>query len=219
MMKGQGLRLIEPLRLLFEDKVREIGRRLGTCIHESLVNCHPFPGPGIAIRILGDVTKTSTPMIFNFSLVALEDAYKPRRISGKICAPRSILTCSCTMSYRLTMSQERVEIARQADYIFIKKIKEAGVRSGHATKQIEIGVSLMPFLSQISQVFAGLDTSRSVGVFGNTRVWGYIIILRAVRTKDFMSAETFNFENSILADVARTICKQVEGVSRVIYDF
>lgn len=77
MMNGQGLRLIEPLRLLFKDEVRAIGRQLG--IHESLVNRHPFPGPGIAIRILGDVT------------------------------------------------QERVDIARKADHIFITKIKEAGL--------------------------------------------------------------------------------------------
>ncbi|GES58249.1 GMP synthase [Aspergillus terreus] len=150
MMNGQGLRLIEPLRLLFKDEVRAIGRQLG--IHESLVNRHPFPGPGIAIRILGDVTK------------------------------------------------ERVEIARQADHIFISMIKEAGL------------------YDQISQAFAGLDTNRSVGVFGDQRVWGYIIILRAVRTKDFMSAEIFNFDNAFLQNVSRTICNQVEGVSRVVYD-
>ncbi|GAB1218264.1 GMP synthase (glutamine-hydrolyzing) [Aspergillus terreus] len=142
--------LIEPLRLLFKDEVRAIGRQLG--IHESLVNRHPFPGPGIAIRILGDVTK------------------------------------------------ERVEIARQADHIFISMIKEAGL------------------YDQISQAFAGLDTNRSVGVFGDQRVWGYIIILRAVRTKDFMSAEIFNFDNAFLQNVSRTICNQVEGVSRVVYD-
>ncbi|KAF4461229.1 GMP synthase [Fusarium albosuccineum] len=151
MMKGQGLRLIEPLRLLFKDEVRAIGRQLG--IHESLVNRHPFPGPGIAIRILGDVT------------------------------------------------QERVEIARKADHIFISMIKEAGL------------------YDQMSQAFAGLDTNRSVGVFGDQRVWGYIVILRAVRTKDFMSAEVFNFDNSFLQDVARAICNQVDGVSRVVYDF
>ncbi|KAF9768479.1 GMP synthase (glutamine-hydrolyzing) [Fusarium sp. DS 682] len=150
MMNGQGLRLIEPLRLLFKDEVRAIGRQLG--IHESLVNRHPFPGPGIAIRILGDVT------------------------------------------------QERIEIARKADHIFINMIKEAGL------------------YDQMSQAFAGLDTSRSVGVFGDQRVWGYIVILRAVRTKDFMSAEVFNFDNSFIQEVARAICNQVDGVSRVVYD-
>ncbi|KAH6949809.1 class I glutamine amidotransferase-like protein [Fusarium avenaceum] len=150
MMNGQGLRLIEPLRLLFKDEVRAIGRQLG--IHESLVGRHPFPGPGIAIRILGDVTK------------------------------------------------ERVEIARKADNIFINMIREAGL------------------YDEMSQAFAGLDTSRSVGVFGDQRVWGYIIILRAVRTKDFMSAEVFNFDNAFLQEVSRAICNQVDGVSRVVYD-
>jgi len=101
-------------------------------VDESLVGRHPFPGPGIAIRILGDVTK------------------------------------------------ERVEIARKADHIFISMIKEAGL------------------YDQISQAFAGLDTNRSVGVFGDQRVWGYIIILRAVRTKDFMSAEIFKFDLEFL---------------------
>lgn len=150
MIDGQGLRLLEPLRLLFKDEVRAIGRQLG--IHESLVGRHPFPGPGIAIRILGDVTK------------------------------------------------ERVEIARKADHIFISMIKEAGL------------------YDQISQAFAGLDTNRSVGVFGDQRVWGYIIILRAVRTKDFMSAEIFKFDLEFLENVSRRICNEVEGVSRVTYD-
>ncbi|KAK8140376.1 GMP synthase [Apiospora sp. TS-2023a] len=129
---------------------RAIGRQLG--VDESLVGRHPFPGPGIAIRILGDVTK------------------------------------------------ERVEIARKADHIFISMIKEAGL------------------YDQISQAFAGLDTNRSVGVFGDQRVWGYIIILRAVRTKDFMSAEIFKFDLEFLENVSRRICNEVEGVSRVTYD-
>ncbi|KAK7923242.1 GMP synthase [Apiospora marii] len=150
MIDGQGLRLLEPLRLLFKDEVRAIGRQLG--IHESLVGRHPFPGPGIAIRILGDVTK------------------------------------------------ERVDIARKADHIFISMIKEAGL------------------YDQISQAFAGLDTNRSVGVFGDQRVWGYIVILRAVRTKDFMSAEIFKFDLEFLENVSRRICNEVEGVSRVTYD-
>lgn len=72
------------------------------------------------------------------------------------------------------------------------------LRRGESGHIDEDGRKLI-FFSQISQAFAGLDTNRSVGVFGDQRVWGYIIILRAVRTKDFMSAEVFNFDNAFLA--------------------
>ncbi|KAL6910527.1 class I glutamine amidotransferase-like protein [Trichoderma evansii] len=150
MMDGQGLRLLEPLRELFKDEVRNLGRRLQ--IHEDLVNRFPFPGPGIGVRILGE------------------------------CTP------------------ERIEIARKADHIFISMIKEAGI------------------YNQISQAYAGLDTSKAVGVMGDTRVYGYIIILRAVTTSDFMSAEPYEFSFSLLKAIARRIVNEVDGVSRVTYD-
>ncbi|EHK48869.1 hypothetical protein TRIATDRAFT_297650 [Trichoderma atroviride IMI 206040] len=150
MMDGQGLRLLEPLRELFKDEVRNLGRRLK--IHEDLVNRFPFPGPGIGVRILGE------------------------------CTP------------------ERIEIARKADHIFISMIKEAGI------------------YNEISQAYAGLDTSKAVGVMGDTRVYGYIIILRAVTTSDFMSAEPYEFSFSLLKAIARRIVNEVDGVSRVTYD-
>ncbi|KAL6702331.1 class I glutamine amidotransferase-like protein [Trichoderma pleuroticola] len=150
MMDGQGLQLLEPLRELFKDEVRNLGRRLK--IHEDLVNRFPFPGPGIGVRILGE------------------------------CTP------------------ERIEIARQADHIFISMIKEAGI------------------YNEISQAYAGLDTSKAVGVMGDTRVYGYIIILRAVTTSDFMSAEPYEFPFALLMAMARRIVNEVDGVSRVTYD-
>lgn len=150
MMDGQGLRLLEPLRELFKDEVRDLGRRLK--IHEELINRFPFPGPGIGVRILGE------------------------------CTP------------------ERIEIARQADHIFISMIEEAGL------------------YNKISQAYAGLDTSKAVGVMGDTRVYGYIIILRAVTTSDFMSAEPYEFPFALLKAMARRIVNEVDGVSRVTYD-
>ncbi|QYT02746.1 GMP synthase [glutamine-hydrolyzing] [Trichoderma simmonsii] len=150
MMDGQGLRLLEPLRELFKDEVRNLGRRLK--IHEDLVNRFPFPGPGIGVRILGE------------------------------CTP------------------ERIKIARQADHIFISMIKEANI------------------YNEISQAYAGLDTSKAVGVMGDTRVYGYIIILRAVTTSDFMSAEPYEFPFALLKAIARRIVNEVDGVSRVTYD-
>ncbi|KAI0473020.1 GMP synthase [Xylariaceae sp. FL0804] len=150
MMNGQGLRLIEPLRLLFKDEVREIGRQLD--IHRDLVMRHPFPGPGIAIRILGEVTK------------------------------------------------EKVEIARKADHIYISMIKEAGI------------------YDHMSQAYAGLTSDKAVGVMGDARVYGYIVILRAVKTSDFMSAQSFQWPWDLLEDIARKIVNNVDGVSRVTYD-
>ncbi|KAM4066470.1 glutamine amidotransferase class-I domain-containing protein [Hirsutella rhossiliensis] len=150
MMNGEGLKLIEPLRELFKDEVREFGRQLG--IHDDLVMRHPFPGPGIAIRIIGEVTP------------------------------------------------ERVAIARKADHIFISMIKEAGI------------------YNEMSQAYAGVDTSRAVGVMGDQRVYGYIIILRAVTSTDFMSAEPYEFEFGLMKKIARRIVNEVDGVSRVTYD-
>ncbi|KFA73183.1 hypothetical protein S40288_08923 [Stachybotrys chartarum IBT 40288] len=142
--------LLEPLRELFKDEVRALGRRLN--VHEDLVNRHPFPGPGIGVRILGEVTP------------------------------------------------ERVEIARKADHIFISMIKEAGI------------------YNEMSQAYAGLDTNKAVGVMGDTRVYGYIVILRAVTTSDFMSAEPYEFPFALLKAIARRIVNEVDGVSRVTYD-
>ncbi|KAF6814241.1 GMP synthase [Colletotrichum sojae] len=130
MMNGQGLKLIEPLRELL----------------------HPFPGPGIAIRILGEVTP------------------------------------------------EKVEIARKADHIFISMIREAGI------------------YDEMAQAYAGLDSSRAVGVQGDARVYGYIIILRAVKTLDFMSAEPYPFPPALLNKIATRIVNEVEGIARVTYD-
>jgi GMP synthase (glutamine-hydrolysing) len=150
MTEGHGLKLIEPLRELFKDEVRELGRNLG--LHEDLVMRHPFPGPGIAIRVLGEVTP------------------------------------------------ERVEIARQADFHFINMIREKGL------------------YNQIGQAFAALDPSRAVGVMGDKRVYQYIIILRAVQTCDFMTANSYPFDSDFLAEVATRITNEVAGVCRVVYD-
>ena len=122
------LKLIEPLRELFKgiglweiclqvDEVRVMGTLLG--IPEDLVWRHPFPGPGIGIRILGAVTP------------------------------------------------ELVEIVRQADHIFISEIKSAGL------------------YRKISQVV----DRKAVGVMGDQRTYEYLVVLRAVTTIDFMTAD------------------------------
>lgn len=80
------------------------------------------------------------------------------------------------------MTPEKVDIARRADHIFISEIRKAGL------------------YDQISQAFAALDPSRAVGVMGDNRVYGYIIILRAVTTTDFMTAEACEFSEHGLTD-------------------
>lgn len=151
MTEGQGLKLIEPLRELFKDEVRDLGRQLG--IAHDLVMRHPFPGPGIAIRVLGEVTP------------------------------------------------ERVEMARKADHIFISMIREAGL------------------YDKIGQAFAALDPSRAVGVMGDNRVYENIVLLRAVETTDFMTANPYPFENEFLVKVSTRIINEVHGVCRVAYDY
>ncbi|ROT42068.1 GMP synthase [Sodiomyces alkalinus F11] len=151
MQNGEAqLKLLEPLRELFKDEVRSFGRQLG--IHEDLVMRHPFPGPGIGIRIIGEITP------------------------------------------------ERVEIVRRADHIFISMIKEAGL------------------YQEVTQAYAALDTNRAVGVQGDSRVYGYICILRAVTSLDMMSAEPYEFSWTLLKAISRRIVNEVDGIARVVYD-
>ena len=143
-------RVVEPLKELFKDEVRALGKELG--LPDEAVWRHPFPGPGLGIRILGEITP------------------------------------------------ERLEILRQADAIFIEEIK----KEGHYNK--------------ISQAFAVLDTSRAVGVKGDEREYGYMILLRAITTPDFMTADWYQFPHEFLSHVSNRIVNEVTGVTRVLYD-
>lgn len=146
----QFKQLIEPLRMLFKDEVRELGRELG--LPEPLVNRQPFPGPGLAIRILGEVT------------------------------------------------QEKVALLQQADAIFRSELAKSGD---------EIVVS---------QAFAVLLDSRSVGVMGDGRTYDSVIALRAVVSEDFMSAHWARIPHEVLERISRRIVNEVRGVNRVVYD-
>lgn len=143
-------RVVEPLKELFKDEVRAIGKELG--LVDEAVWRHPFPGPGLAIRILGEIT------------------------------------------------QERLAILRHADAIFIEEIK----KQGH--------------YRNISQALAALDTTRAVGVKGDEREYGYMILLRAITTPDFMTADWYPFPHDFLTHVASRIVNEVTGVTRVLYD-
>lgn len=71
MIDGHGLKLIEPLRELFKDEVRALGRELG--ISEELVMRHPFPGPGLAIRVLGEVLPEKVAILQKADAIFIEE--------------------------------------------------------------------------------------------------------------------------------------------------
>ena len=145
-----NLKLIEPLRELFKDEVRKIGFSLD--IPEDFIKRHPFPGPGLAVRVLGDVQR------------------------------------------------ERLEILREADEIYIGKIKEYDL------------------YEKIWQAFTVLLPVQTVGVMGDQRTYENVLALRAVTSVDGMTADWYRFDHDFLADVSNTIINHVRGVNRVVYD-
>ena len=142
--------IIEPLRLLFKDEVRKAGLELN--IPEHLVFRQPFPGPGLGIRIIGEVTA------------------------------------------------EKVRIVQDADAIYREEIANAGVDK------------------ELGQYFAALTNMRSVGVMGDERTYDYAVVLRAVTTSDFMTAESADLPWEVLGKVTTRIVNEVKGVNRVMYD-
>ncbi len=144
------LKLLEPLRELFKDEVRAIGEELG--LPRQMVWRHPFPGPGLGVRILGEVKK------------------------------------------------EYANILRRADAIYIEELYSAG----HYDK--------------ISQAFAVFLPVKSVGVMGDGRTYEYVVALRAVETKDFMTAGWYPMPYEDLARISGRIINEVKGINRVVYD-
>jgi len=142
--------LIEPLRELFKDEVRQVGRELG--LPEEMVGRHPFPGPGLAIRVLGAVDR------------------------------------------------RELEILRQADTIYLEEIRSAGL------------------YDDIWQAFAVLLPVRSVGVMGDERTYENVCALRAVTSRDGMTADWYPFPHDVLARISTRIINEVTGINRVCYD-
>ena len=152
--------IIEPLRDLFKDEVRKAGLELG--IPERLVFRQPFPGPGLGIRIIGEVT------------------------------------------------EEKVRIVQDADYIYREEVDNA---AADYKKEHGEDPSWMP-----NQYFAALTNMRSVGVMGDFRTYDYAVALRAVKTIDFMTAESAEIPYAVLNKVMNRIINEVKGVNRVFYD-
>jgi GMP synthase (glutamine-hydrolysing) len=143
-------KLLEPLRMLFKDEVRQLGRILG--VPHEFIRRHPFPGPGLAIRILGDITP------------------------------------------------ERIAIVREADRIFMDALVEFGI------------------YDDIWQAFAVLLPVKTVGVMGDARTYEAVVALRAVTSRDGMTADRADIPLEILGTISNRIVNEVRGVNRVTYD-
>ena len=144
------LNLVEPLRYLFKDEVRAVGLELG--LPQEMVYRQPFPGPGLAIRVIGEVTR------------------------------------------------ERLEMVRACDWVVMDEIKGANL------------------YDQLWQSFAVLSDSRTVGVMGDYRTYGYVCAIRAVSSEDAMTADWVRLPYEVLARISNRIVNEVPGVNRVVYD-
>ena len=144
--------LVEPLRSLFKDEVRQVGLELG--LPEKLVWRQPFPGPGLGIRIVGgEVTK------------------------------------------------ERLEILRDADYVLQDEIRQAGL------------------YRELWQSFCVLPGDlRTVGVQGDERTYGYVVVIRAVTSDDAMTADWARLPYDLLERIASRMINEITHVNRVVLD-
>ncbi len=144
-------KLVEPLRMLFKDEVRAVGAELG--LPERLVWRQPFPGPGLAIRVVGgEATK------------------------------------------------ERLDVLREADHILQEEIRKVGL------------------YRELWQSFCVLPDVRTVGVQGDERTYGYVVVIRAVTSDDAMTADWARLPYDLLETIASRMINELREVNRVVLD-
>jgi len=148
--KNMKLKLVEPLKYLFKDEVRLLGKELG--LDEDLIWRQPFPGPGLGIRIIGEITR------------------------------------------------KRLSVLREVDDILLEEIKNGG------------------YYKKLWQSFAVLLPLKTVGVMGDQRTYENIIAIRAVSSKDAMTADWARLPHKLLGKISNRIINEVAGVNRVVYD-
>ena len=142
--------LVEPLKFLFKDEVRVVGKTLG--LPDNMVYRQPFPGPGLGVRCLGAITR------------------------------------------------DRLEAVRESDAILREEFAAAGLAG------------------KVWQYFTVVPDFKSVGVRDDKRTFEYPVILRAVNTKDAMTATVEDVPFALLQKITARITGEVKGVNRVLYD-
>lgn len=142
--------LVEPVKLLFKDEVRVVGKALG--LPDSMVYRQPFPGPGLGVRCLGAITR------------------------------------------------DRLECVRESDAILREEFAKNGLEG------------------KVWQYFTAIPDIKSVGIKDGKRTEGYPVIIRAINTKDAMTATVENVPFVLLEHITDRITREVDGVNRVLFD-
>lgn len=143
------LEVLEPLRFLYKDEVRKVGKILG--VPDNLLFRHPFPGPGLAVRIMGEVTA------------------------------------------------EKLQICKRASKIVEDELLASG------------------WYGRVWQAFAAVGDDRAVGVVGDERRYGHVVLVRVVDSVDAMTADWTRLPNEILEKISNRITNEVEDVAWVGY--
>ena len=142
--------LVEPIKLLFKDEVRVVGKELG--LPDNMVFRQPFPGPGLGVRCTGAITR------------------------------------------------DRLEALRESDAILREEFAANGLEG------------------KVWQYFTIVPDYKSTGVKDNKRSWDWPVIIRAVNTRDAMTATIEEIPYKLLHHITQRIITEVPGVNRVLYD-